>query len=520
MRKISRKTFDIVLDGLLSALCVIVFFGTWPLYSGMLLDSSLALTVILAILAGLPLASFFALMFFTKAKRFTLVCRLHILFAIAVFIEHAVFLAYMMSKLYYLIIEGGPFVLLAAEAAILVALIFLDRFKRKAAKWIIVGILGVSFLFADIAWAFDIRAMYLNSGAVVFAVEDEYQIAFSSSAESIGSVTIGERTFYDSCGGVKNVSTLHKISVPRELLDREKRYTISCAAMIRSRAYLSTAGRTVTRSFNFRPADKEDGLNVFNFSDNHMLNTGVVRASRYFGDKLDLIIANGDIINDVSDEYQLTLMYRTLARVSSSSVPIIISRGNHESAGRIVSALPDYIGSREGKIFYTARFNDTLFVVLDVANDVTDDDRTIRPTANFDEYRAQELDWLGGLKGRAELEAEGIRHVIAVCHIPYPLYMSKIHTEFIGELIEETHRIGVEFLICGHRHMTYMTEAGEEGNPAGYPYIVGGKRSDSLDVNETVFASQYTGTAICVDGDRISAKFVNSKGEILEEFEL
>ena len=66
-----------------------------------------------------------------------------------------------------------------------------------------------------------------TSGGAVFAVGDEYQIAWSTSVKSAGSVTVNGVTYYDADNGRNRISTLHKVSVPMSELDRAKSYEIN-----------------------------------------------------------------------------------------------------------------------------------------------------------------------------------------------------------------------------------------------------------------------------------------------------
>ena len=63
--------------------------------------------------------------------------------------------------------------------------------------------------------------------AVVYAVEDEYQIVFSTNHSATAWVEVGGEKYYDLfAGSMKSKDTVHKIIVPQEKLDAAKGYTI------------------------------------------------------------------------------------------------------------------------------------------------------------------------------------------------------------------------------------------------------------------------------------------------------
>lgn len=488
---------------------VLAFFATWKLHFKILYESSAVLFVFLAIFASVPLVLYATNILFVKNKKlYTAAIIGGILYAVSFLF----LLAYAISKLFYIIYEAAPYLVLAFFIAAVLILIFLPKFKHtNAVRIAFAAVIGVVFLFVTIFGVFDLKPLYFNSGAAVFAVEDEYQIAFSTSKNTVGCVQIGDRIFYDSVGGSKRVSTVHKISVPRDLLDSAKSYTVSCRSVIRNRAYLASSGGEIEKSYSFRPVNADDGISIFNFSDNHLLRSGVQRTARYFGDDLDLIVANGDLFNDVSDEFQVTLVYKLLGSISNGSVPIIMTRGNHECVGSKLTSLPSYIASNGDKFYYTVRFGNVLFYVLDLANDMSDLSVVIRTTADFDSYRDAEIEWMKAQPDFASRADDGIDRIVALCHMPYVLSEGKSYEEHAVQLARECERIGVQLLISGHRHMTYVAK----DDKTSCPYIIGGKRSDSLDVNETIFASAYTGTAIEIKDDGIYMSFVNSKCETL-----
>ena len=67
----------------------------------------------------------------------------------------------------------------------------------------------------------------LKTSPAVFAVGNTYQIMVEVQQESLMSVKIADKVYYDESNGIMNsLSPLHSVSVPMEALDNAKAYTI------------------------------------------------------------------------------------------------------------------------------------------------------------------------------------------------------------------------------------------------------------------------------------------------------
>ena len=84
---------------------------------------------------------------------------------------------------------------------------------------------------------FNLQPVFFDTKASVYMVEDEYQICWSTSTTTAGYVEIGGKTYHDSYAGALNCSTLHKVTVPREILDTYKDYKITSYGVSHNRAY-------------------------------------------------------------------------------------------------------------------------------------------------------------------------------------------------------------------------------------------------------------------------------------------
>lgn len=512
-----KPDMGITVAGLvLSAVLIIFYFASGTLCFERMYYTVKCLPYVFGLLSVLPFAAWLANVFFIRSRPFNVICLTGAAAGIA---GHFVMVAYIVSKLFYFLSAGMPYFIAAGFVLIILAVVFSHKMKRRAR---VATALAMSFVFLIFALTdlFNLRIMYFNSDAVVFAVGDEYQICWSTSAPSTGSVEINGSIYYDDTAGTKDVSTLHKVTVPCEKLHESGTYKIVSEQVFTPRSYFPVGGKTICRSYTFRQPDTSDGLQIYNISDNHLLNRGAAAAGRFWGERLDLLVANGDHINDLESKYEITVMYRLLAEVTESRRPIIISRGNHETAGTLAGNYSDYIGSRDGTFYYTTRIGDVLFLVLDIASCETDGNAVIRTVANYDEYRRAELEWLEKTVEEYTVSRNGIKRIIAVCHVAYGIRRDRYFPETSARIIELTERMNVDMLLTGHIHKTEFHYGGAAGNYADYPVVAGSVRSDEYADKESISAHAFTGTALEITDDRITVMFTNSNGEVKGKYEI
>ncbi|MDD4388895.1 MAG: hypothetical protein PHV87_06800 [Bacilli bacterium] len=147
------------------------------------------------------------------------------------------------------------------DALLLTAIIYFIGFmifvypKTKLVKYkvIKVPLFLLVFIFILIQ-VFDLRINYITYCPVVYAVEDEYQIVWSTNARSTGVVTVGNISYYDLYAGSERSQTqVHKVTVPMAALDAAGSYTISSTTIIYRGPYSGVKGRTISKTFAFKP---------------------------------------------------------------------------------------------------------------------------------------------------------------------------------------------------------------------------------------------------------------------------
>ena len=514
MKEKARKLFKDKLNltaFILACFNIVWYFGLGAAIFKNMWYTSPTIPVAGGIISLLPLAAMLlnAFVFDKKRLAVAIICLVPVLAA-----AHFLVFAFVLSKLVYFFVAGEPYFITSGLIALIFFFVLLfPKLKKTARRIVAVLTTAVIFIICAVC-LFNATPFYISGGATVFAVEDEYQIAFATSHKSAGAVEVGGKTYYDHTNGENNISKLHKISVPASELDGAKAYTVKTQSVALNTAYLPSKGTVITRDYAFRPVNYADGLQIYNLSDTHECIAGPANAAGYFGDKLDLLILNGDIINDVSTEYQISLIYKLANRITGGARPVLFSRGNHECNGPLAAMLGKYVGCAERGFYYTYKAGGLSFTVLDTASERAGGNALISPVANFDLVRAEQSEWLKNLDW-----GDGVNFVVA--HMPYALsgYLSenRFWHEWARELVELT-KGKTRLAICGHSHKTVLESAGTADNPlADYPVLRGSIRSNKYAGKEGISPFEFTGTAIELKDGKITLKFTNANKEVLAE---
>ena len=368
---------------------------------------------------------------------------------------------------------------------------------------------------------------FFRSGATVFAVKREYQIVFHTIAPAMGWVEINGKRYHDAvCGVVRSGRTLHKIHVPQRVLDEAKHYSICAAHFVERAPYFPTPGPTFRVEYDFRPVDESDGLQIAMIADSHSHTDAPSRAAAHFGDALDLLVLCGDIGNTAHDEKNSFTVYRLAENLTKGSRPVVFARGNHDTRGAFAEYLPEYMGSDEGRTYFTFRLGSLWGVVLDCGEDKSDDHAEYGPIADFETFRSVETEFLKDVIARKDEEyaAPGITRRIAICHIPFTQHTA---SDFAGaeyrSWIESLNEMGIDVMLTGHNHIIATIPPhgtlGDVKTGAKFPVIIGSKSCDHPTLRNQPPVpdgkKEFTCTAIDWQENDAEIKFVNSLQEIV-----
>jgi len=306
----------------------------------------------------------------------------------------------------------------------------------------------------------------LNAHPSVFAIDGRYQIIVPFAHAAIVWVKVGDSTYYDDANGIlKSNNYVHKVDVPMDELVREKTYTLCYRKMINRTPYFPESEDTVELTYSFKPVEGSN-INIYHISDAHNMEDAPIEAGKYFGDALDLLILNGDIPDHSGDTANFNSIYRICSGITEGSLPIVFSKGNHDTRGIYGEAFHEYTPSDNGKPYYTFRLGSLWGLVLDCGEDKDDSHDAYSYTTCFHNYRLKETKWLEEIISKEEYNEEGIKHKIVISHVPFS-YIQKPPFDIEQELYRYwtelvSNKIKPELLLYGHTHVCKIYEPGSD----------------------------------------------------------
>ena len=350
----------------------------------------------------------------------------------------------------------------------------------------------------------------------VYAVNREYQIIVPVTCELVMWVEVGNRTFYDDSNGIlRSSSTTHRMSVPMELLDREKHYRIGYRVIRERKPYFTEAEDAAYYESDFRPIESYP-IRMYHIADAHNEVDRPVAAGSYFGKELDLLILNGDIPNHSGAIEYFTAIHQIAAQLTDGEIPVVFSRGNHDMRGIFAEQIADHTPTDNGRSYYTFHLGSLWGLVLDCAEDKPDD----HPAYGFmnccEDFRRRETDFIRKIIQNKENEYEeaGVKNRIVIVHNPFtqtleePFDIEKeTYTEWATLLRKH---VKPQMMICGHMHNCYISHVGDPTDHKGQPCPVVVASQKGKDI-------PYAGGAFVLYPDRCDVKFTTDTQEIMLE---
>ena len=354
-----------------------------------------------------------------------------------------------------------------------------------------------------------------DSYPAVYAVNGRYIIMLTINCETLFWVRVGDENFYDDSNGIlRSASLTHKVEVPMELLDREKKYTVCFRRVIERKPYFSDVSDVEEKEFDFRPVEG-DSINVYHIADAHNRVDGPVKAGGWFGEDLDLLVLNGDIPNHSGDIQYFSAIHRIAGNITKGKVPVIFSRGNHDTRGNCAEKLADYTPTDNGRSYFTVRLGKLWAIVLDCAEDKPDTNAEYGHTICCHDFRLRETKFLENVAESGEYDADGIEHKIVIVHNPFsdtfnpPFDIEQDLYKQWCDILKD--KIKPELMICGHVHNCYVTMPGDSRDRKGQPcpVVCASVISDDYDY--------FKGGAFVFSKDKISVRFTDSNFNSSEE---
>ena len=421
---------------------------------------------------------------------------------------------------------------------VLIAIFFIFYYQKtplkesKVFKFSLISII----LLASVAHLVKFSINSITYEPVVYAVEDTYQIVFSSSSDSLAWVKVGDKTYYQTNAGSQTSYTkIHKVIVPMEELNKEKEYSIHIQKLIYRGPFGGIKDKEISSSYSFRPVDSSDGFTYYSLSDIHMETNGSVKAASYNNEK-EFLVINGDVISMVDSFSDANYVNKVAFEITKGEIPVVYARGNHELKGKYAEEFASFVGSKNGNFYYNFYLDKIYGIVLDIGEDHDDDYWEYYGTACYDDYRNEQLNFLN-----REIEEQNYKNYdyrLAVCHIPIVFVNSrKNHEAFKKECTTLLNNMDIDMSLCGHQHEIMVFEPNKvnpfetltynpdykKGKYKGYltdfnfPNLMISKRGYTQTDSSSLTISSQIGLSIKVDfiNNKQICSYNNSKGELI-----
>ena len=347
-------------------------------------------------------------------------------------------------------------------AAILLALIFLifiypktKLVDNKIFKYGLISVICLSTALVIVDFSFNT----ITTGAVVYAVGEDYQIVFSSKTNSRAWVEIGGEKYFDNYNGSnRSYTRIHKITVPQSVLDDAKQYDIHVQKITYEGPFGGWFGRDIKESYNFRPVDSSDGFDFYSLADIHMAGDASYKSASAMKEK-ELLVLAGDIVSMMDSFEDANMVNEFANQITNGEIPVVYARGNHELKGRYSEQFHNFVGADGEKFYYNFKLDNVYGVVLDMGEDHEDEYWEYYDTAYYDQYRNEQVKFLEKEYEKGEYLNYDYR--LAVCHIPVALINTRgDHIEPKQNLTKALNDLDVNLMISGHQHDLFILEPG------------------------------------------------------------
>ena len=179
--------------------------------------------------------------------------------------------------------------------------------------------------------------------------------------------------------------------------------------------------------------------------------------------KLDFVLLNGDMLSTVENDGQIFSRYLDACCESfAKSVPMVYTRGNHETRGAYADELYKYFPTSTGHFYFSFDVGNVNFLILDCGEDKPDENFEYSGIADYDRYREQEAKWLASEIARQNAEGAAGKTRIVALHVP-PMagsWHGNLHLR--QTLLPILNSADVDLMLSGHIHCYRFLEPSDD----------------------------------------------------------
>ncbi len=350
---------------------------------------------------------------------------------------------------------------------------------------------------------------FLRCLPTVFVIGEKYEILINVKSAGIIFVRVKGVCYYEETSGVLSSEKRYvKIRVPQVVLDKAKEYEIVYKETVERKAYYSKFEQEKLARFSFKPLTKRENINLYHIADVHYHFEWAGNVADYFQDNTDLFIINGDI-GEVETEENYFEVCQFVGDISKGEIPVLFTRGNHDTRGKLAERYADYFPCENKDTFYSFSLGVLRGVVLDCGEDKPDENSEYGGVNVFSTYRQKERKFLDDLSIDDGEFTFAVSHICPVMCTDEKNSVFDIERECYSAWNRSLERLGIELMLCGHVHETYILHENDERGilPHKYPVIFGAGLSEEKGI---------TGTAITLKEKEIEICFTDKNCKVIE----
>jgi hypothetical protein len=270
--------------------------------------------------------------------------------------------------------------------------------------------------------------------------------------------------------------TLHKVRISGLEPGKPYSYKVNPVEILKMKPYQGYFGDNI-KSKEYKFTTQNNIKKTTRFLVVNDIHTNGKRLSQHLtaGDAAsqDLVFFNGDMLDVFEHEDQLlNVIIDTSVRCFATTVPFVFIRGNHETRGILSRKLKGYLDYPQDRYYYSFDQGPVHFIILDCGEDKSDDDPAYYGLADYDRYRATQLEWL-----KEEVKSEAFRNAtyrIYLIHMPVHAGDGSSHSllflsDHFGPVIKEA---GGDLMIAAHTHRHLWLP--EKLSGLGMPLLING----------------------------------------------
>ncbi|MBR0339402.1 MAG: metallophosphoesterase [Alistipes sp.] len=286
--------------------------------------------------------------------------------------------------------------------------------------------------------------------------------------------------YYQTYLGKRVYGTVHQIRITGLEPGKSYRYSTSSKEVVDMKGHRVTYGHVATTKVygkNFKNVfttlqPGKESIQFIMLNDIHAKQEKMAALLNTFEKgKTDMVFYTGDMVSMVPTEEILFQGFVDLSVAHfAKQVPFYLARGNHETRGLFATSFMTYFPSLTGKPYYTLKHGDVFFIILDGGEDKPDSCLEYYETAQYDNYRKEEAEWLK--KVVESDDCKNAKYRVVLMHMPPIGGKNMWHgPKHAGEcFFPVLNKANITVMLSGHTHKySYNTP---ETTDAEFPILV------------------------------------------------